>query len=60
VIERFPELAGRALVSNSDSHSLNEMGRAWTVYDSTQPTLAALYQAGRDHRFKTERKKRHG
>ncbi len=49
-IAAHPELAGRHLLCNSDAHYLADIGRAYTVYDVDEATLASVYQAARSGR----------
>jgi len=53
-MEAFPSLAGRRLVRNSDAHYLAELGRAYTVYDAAELSLAAVYEAALSGRYHVE------
>jgi PHP family Zn ribbon phosphoesterase len=51
-VAAYPALAGRRLLTNSDAHYLADIGRAYTVYDAADASLAAVFQAalaGRCH-----------
>lgn len=54
-VARFPCLRGRRLITNSDAHFLADIGRAYTVYDSVAPTLAGVYRAAQEGRFRVVR-----
>ncbi len=51
-VSAYPSLAGRRLVKNSDAHYLVDIGRAYTVYDAVDGSLAAVYQAARSGRYR--------
>lgn len=55
-LARFPALAGCRLVSGSDAHYLADVGRAFTVYESRDPSISSLYEAARSGRYRIERK----
>ena len=46
-----PALAGRRLLTNSDAHYLADIGRAYTVYDAAEGSLAAVYKAAQLGRY---------
>jgi len=46
-VAAYPELAGRRLLTNSDAHYLTDIGRAYTVYDAQEASLAAVFRAAR-------------
>lgn len=50
-VAAFPALAGRRLITNSDAHYLADIGRAYTVYEAADVSLAAIYQAAQSGRY---------
>jgi PHP family Zn ribbon phosphoesterase len=54
-VASFPALEGRRLLANSDAHYLADIGRAHTVYDVAEASLADVYQAAQSGRYSVVR-----
>ncbi len=48
----YPFLKNFPLISNSDSHYLNDMGRAYTQYEVSEISLDKIYSAAKEGRYK--------
>lgn len=60
VIRTYPELASVPLVYHSDAHSLSEIGRGFTRYDTEVFSLEAIRKAGVEKRFTIHRESVYG
>ncbi len=56
----FPVLAGHPLISNSDAHFLEDIGRAFTVFTAPSPSLPDLLEAARTGAFQVVHRGSHG
>jgi PHP family Zn ribbon phosphoesterase len=52
VLKMYPDLARFPLISNSDAHFLNDIGRARTVFQSAANSLSALMQAALNRAYR--------
>lgn len=52
LLAAHPELACRRLLCNSDAHYLADIGRAYTVYEVDEASLASVYQAAQAGRYR--------
>ncbi len=59
-LKTFPDLARYPLISNSDAHFLKDIGRAYTVFDAAEVSLAALIEAATHHAYQVKFRNHHG
>jgi predicted metal-dependent phosphoesterase TrpH len=58
--QAFPVLANHPLISNSDSHFLEDIGRAFTTFAALSPSLPDLLEAARTGAFQVVYRGCHG
>lgn len=52
---RYPELAAFPLIANSDAHYLRDIGRGFTCFDVSAPTIVEIVRSAREGRFRAMR-----
>jgi len=60
VLKMYPDLARFPLISNSDAHYLNDIGRVHTVFQAAEASLPALIEAAKNGAYRITYPNTHG